>query len=41
MKQVIMARASNAQGMTQPSELIFNAPGYHNNVVQRLTVDIA
>jgi DMSO/TMAO reductase YedYZ molybdopterin-dependent catalytic subunit len=41
VKQVIMARASSAQGTTQPSELIFNPPGYHNNVVQRLTVDIA
>jgi hypothetical protein len=36
-----MARASSAQGTTQPSELIFNPPGYHNNVVQRLAVEIA
>jgi DMSO/TMAO reductase YedYZ molybdopterin-dependent catalytic subunit len=41
VKQLIMARASNAQGTTQPSELIFNAPGYHNNVVQKVTVEIA
>ncbi len=40
-RQLIMARASNATGTTQPFELIFNAPGYHNNVVQRLTVEIA
>jgi DMSO/TMAO reductase YedYZ molybdopterin-dependent catalytic subunit len=39
--QLIMARASNAQGTMQPSELIFNAPGYHNNVVQKLAVEIA
>ena len=37
----IMARASNAQGATQTYELIFNGPGYHNNVIQRLAVDIA
>ena len=36
-----MARASNAQGTIQPLELIFNAPGYHNNVVQKLAVEIA
>jgi DMSO/TMAO reductase YedYZ molybdopterin-dependent catalytic subunit len=39
--QLIMARASNAQGTTQPSELIFNPPGYHNNVVQKIAVEIA
>jgi len=36
----IMARASNAQGTSQPSELIFNAAGYHNNVVQNVAIDI-
>jgi hypothetical protein len=41
VKQLILARASNAQGTTQPSELIFNTPGYHNNVVQKVAVDIA
>lgn len=39
--QVILARATNVLGTTQPSELLFNAPGYHNNVVQQLTVEIA
>ncbi len=39
--RLIMARASNAQGTTQPSELIFNPPGYHNNVVQKIAVEIA
>jgi DMSO/TMAO reductase YedYZ molybdopterin-dependent catalytic subunit len=36
----VMARASNAQGSTQTFELIFNAPGYHNNVVQKIWLDI-
>ena len=37
----VMARASNAQGSTQVSELIFNGPGYHNNVMQRIGIEIA
>ncbi len=37
---LVMARASNAQGMTQPFELIFNAPGYHNNVVPRIRLEV-
>jgi DMSO/TMAO reductase YedYZ molybdopterin-dependent catalytic subunit len=37
----VMARASNAQGATQTFELIFNAPGYHNNVVQKIALEIA
>ena len=36
----IMARASNAQGTSQPSELIFNGAGYHNNVVQKIVIDV-
>ena len=36
----VMARASNAQGSSQPSDLIFNGAGYHNNVVQKIAVDI-
>jgi len=36
----IMARASNLRGTSQPFELIFNAPGYHNNVVQRIPLEI-
>jgi len=36
----VMARASNMQGTVQPSELIFNGPGYHNNVVQKIALDI-
>ena len=34
----IMARATNVQGTSQVSKLIFNPPGYHNNVVQTITV---
>ena len=36
----VMARASNSQGSSQPAELIFNGAGYHNNVVQKIAVDI-
>jgi DMSO/TMAO reductase YedYZ molybdopterin-dependent catalytic subunit len=37
----VMARASNAQGATQTEELIFNGAGYHNNVIQKLGIEIA
>jgi DMSO/TMAO reductase YedYZ molybdopterin-dependent catalytic subunit len=37
----VMARASNAQGATQTEELIFNAAGYHNNVIQKVGIEIA
>jgi DMSO/TMAO reductase YedYZ molybdopterin-dependent catalytic subunit len=36
----IMARAANALGSSQPSQLIFNGPGYHNNVIQKIAVNI-
>jgi DMSO/TMAO reductase YedYZ molybdopterin-dependent catalytic subunit len=36
----VMARASNAQGSAQVFELIFNGPGYHNNVVQKIALDV-
>jgi Mo-co oxidoreductase dimerisation domain len=35
----VMARASNTIGQTQAERLIFNAAGYHNNVVRPLTVN--
>jgi hypothetical protein len=38
---IVMARASNSQGATQTEELIFNGPGYHNNVIQRVAIEIA
>jgi hypothetical protein len=37
----IMARALNAVGASQTFDLIFNPAGYHNNVVQRLKVQVA
>ncbi len=37
----VLARASNAQGSTQTDQLIFNGPGYHNNVIQKVVIDIA
>ncbi len=39
-RHVVMARASNRAGTTQTLDLIFNPAGYHNNVVQRIAVDI-
>ena len=36
----VMARASNALGSTQTYELIFNSPGYHNNVIQKLAIEV-
>ncbi len=34
----VMAKATNRRGGTQTFDLIFNPPGYHNNVVQRIDV---
>jgi DMSO/TMAO reductase YedYZ molybdopterin-dependent catalytic subunit len=36
----IMTRASNRAGSSQTFELIWNPAGYHNNVVQRLTLTV-
>jgi DMSO/TMAO reductase YedYZ molybdopterin-dependent catalytic subunit len=36
----IMARASNTQGASQTYELLFNGPGYHNNVIQKVGIEI-
>jgi DMSO/TMAO reductase YedYZ molybdopterin-dependent catalytic subunit len=36
----IVARASNRAGSSQTFELIWNPAGYHNNVVQRLTLTV-
>ena len=38
--QSVMARASNTQGASQTYELIFNGPGYHNNVIQKIGIEI-
>jgi len=40
-KYHVMAKATNRQGTTQPLDLIFNPPGYHNNVPQRISVEVA
>ena len=37
----IMVRATNAVGASQTFDLVFNPAGYHNNVVQRLRVQVA
>ena len=37
----VMARATNRLGASQPCELIFNPAGYHNNVVQKIDVQVA
>jgi hypothetical protein len=37
----ILARATNARGDTQVDKLIFNGPGYHNNVVRPTTILVA
>jgi hypothetical protein len=40
-RHTILVRAFNRAGATQPVELIFNPAGYHNNVVQRLDVEVS
>ncbi len=40
-RYTVSARATNALGSTQVDQLIFNPPGYNNNVVQRLGVEAA
>ena len=39
--RTILARATNRVGETQVDALIFNAPGYHNNVVRPTTIVVA
>lgn len=39
-KVTVMARASNAIGQTQTSELIQNPAGYHHNVIHSVTLDV-
>jgi len=36
----VSARATNARGETQTEELIWNAPGYHNNVLHTVVLDV-
>ena len=39
-RQVVLAKATNRMGSSQPFELIFNPAGYHNNVVSRVTLRV-
>jgi DMSO/TMAO reductase YedYZ molybdopterin-dependent catalytic subunit len=36
----MLARATSRAGTTQTTELIFNPAGYHNNVIQRLDIEV-
>jgi DMSO/TMAO reductase YedYZ molybdopterin-dependent catalytic subunit len=38
-KNTVMVNATNKLGQSQTSELIFNPAGYHNNVMQRITLN--
>jgi sulfite dehydrogenase len=40
-KHTVMARASNAIGQTQTSDLILNPAGYHHNLIQSITLTVA
>jgi hypothetical protein len=35
-----LTRATSRAGTTQTTELIFNPAGYHNNVIQRLDIEV-
>jgi hypothetical protein len=37
----VMVRATSNSGATQPAKLSFNPAGYHNNVIQSLTLNAA
>jgi hypothetical protein len=38
---VIAVRARSRSGATQPDTLTFNPSGYHDNIVQSVTVEVA
>ena len=38
-KNTVMANAINTIGQTQTATLIFNPAGYHNNVMQNITLN--
>ena len=40
-RHTLLVRAFNRASATQPAELIFNPAGYHNNVVQRVDIEVA
>ncbi|MGC1704103.1 MAG: hypothetical protein WA764_06560 [Pseudolabrys sp.] len=37
--KTVMVNATNKLGQSQTSELIFNPAGYHNNVMQNITLN--
>jgi len=40
-KQTVMARATNAIGQSQTTDLISNPAGYHHNLVQSVSFNVA
>jgi DMSO/TMAO reductase YedYZ molybdopterin-dependent catalytic subunit len=36
----VMVRATNARGSSQPTELLFNPAGYHNNVIHTVNLQV-
>ena len=38
-KNTVMVNASNNVGQSQTAALIFNPAGYHNNVMQNITLN--
>ncbi|MBF0561119.1 MAG: molybdopterin-dependent oxidoreductase [Alphaproteobacteria bacterium] len=40
-KHTVMVKATNPQGATQTFELVFNPAGYHNNVIETITIEAA
>ena len=40
-KNTVMVNATNKIGQTQTSQLLFNGAGYHNNVMQNITLNAA
>jgi hypothetical protein len=40
-KNTVMVNATNKIGQTQASTLLFNGAGYHNNVMQNITLNAA
>ena len=40
-KQSVMARATNAIGQGQTTELILNPAGYHHNIIQTVSFNVA
>ncbi|HMM50640.1 MAG TPA: molybdopterin-dependent oxidoreductase [Burkholderiaceae bacterium] len=37
---LVMVKASNTRGDTQTMNLVFNPPGYHHNVVERIQIEV-